>query len=184
MNSPKPLFQTIFLLFLPLLPAKFNNSVVLSAEKHHHCAHSHEVANCPTVHLTDANAATFFSSLDVEQMQTVVIDAGHGGHDSGCRGSNTWEKHVALSIALLLAEDMREKYPGLNVVLTRDKDVFVPLYERARIANRNNADLFISIHCNYFPPNSRVHGSETYVLGMHRKEENLDVAMRENASIL
>lgn len=117
-------------------------------------------------------------------LKTVVIDAGHGGHDPGCLGGSSREKHLALGIAKKLAAYMKENYPGLNVILTRDKDVFIPLYERARIANRNEADLFISIHCNFFPSSNKVRGTETYVMGLHTAEHNLDVAKRENASIL
>ncbi|MBR9920957.1 MAG: hypothetical protein GYB31_08965 [Bacteroidetes bacterium] len=118
-----------------------------------------------------------------DELKVVVIDPGHGGHDPGCSGSHSREKHIALAISKLMAESLRAKYPNLKVILTRETDVFIPLHERAAIANRNKADLFISVHCNYFPHSLRVNGSETYVLGMHRKEENLNVAKRENASI-
>lgn len=118
------------------------------------------------------------------RLKTVVIDAGHGGHDPGCLGGNSREKHLALGIALHLAEQMRSKYPSLKIIMTRDKDVFIPLYKRAAIANRNNADLFISIHCNYMPGSSATRGSETYVMGLHKAEHNLQVAKRENAAIL
>lgn len=118
------------------------------------------------------------------RIKTVVIDPGHGGHDPGCLGGNSREKHLALAIGLKLAQEMRLHYPGLNVILTRDSDVFIPLHERAAIANRNDADLFISIHCNYMPGSSATHGSETYVMGLHTAEHNLKVAKRENAAIL
>lgn len=118
------------------------------------------------------------------RIKTVVIDPGHGGHDPGCLGGHSREKHLALAISLRLAEEMRAHYPGLNVILTRDSDVFIPLHERAAIANRNDADLFISIHCNYMPGSSATSGSETYVMGLHTAEHNLKVAKRENAAIL
>ena len=117
------------------------------------------------------------------QIRTVVIDPGHGGHDPGCSGHSTREKHVVLSIGKLLATAMKEQFPNLNVIMTRSTDVFVPLHERASLATNNKADLFISIHCNAFP-NASARGTETYVLGLHATNENLEVAKRENESIL
>jgi len=118
------------------------------------------------------------------RMRTVVIDAGHGGHDPGCLGSDSREKNITLSVAKRLAAAIQAAHPDLKVVLTRDTDVFVPLHERAAIANRLHADLFISIHCNFMPGKSSVQGSETYVMGLHTTEHNLAVAKRENAAIL
>ena len=125
-----------------------------------------------------------FSILPDYRIKTVVIDPGHGGHDPGCLGGHSREKHLALAISKKLAYEMRSRYPNLNVILTRDSDVFIPLHERAAIANRNDADLFISIHCNYMPGSSATKGSETYVMGLHTADHNLKVAKRENASIL
>lgn len=116
---------------------------------------------------------------------TVVIDAGHGGKDSGTRSARSLEKNVALKVALKLSKALRAK--GVRVVLTRSTDVFVPLYERIEKANRVKADLFISLHCNSLPYNkknrSSIRGVETYVSGFGRLDEQ-DIAIRENASIL
>jgi N-acetylmuramoyl-L-alanine amidase len=124
------------------------------------------------------------SAQEPYKIRKVVIDAGHGGKDPGCNGLHSREKEVALSIALDLGKKINITYPEIKVIFTRETDIFVPLNERAAIANRNKADLFISIHCNYISVRNRATGSETYVLGLHRAEDNLDVAKRENASIL
>jgi len=118
-----------------------------------------------------------------QKVSTVVIDAGHGGHDTGALGKNSREKDVALSIALELRDYIRQNLPGVKVVLTRDKDVFVELYRRAKIANESNANLFISIHCNSTKTQS-VQGTETFVMGLDKTGANLTVAKAENAAIL
>ena len=118
-----------------------------------------------------------------EDIRTIVIDAGHGGRDAGCSGAHSKEKVLALDIALQLRELLRTRRPDLHVILTRDRDVFVPLHERASIANRAQADLFVSIHCNYLPGSTATHGSETYVMGLHTADHNLSVAKRENAAM-
>lgn len=110
----------------------------------------------------------------------VVLDAGHGGKDSGNRGNNYFEKDIALKIALKVGKQL-EKYQDLEVIYTRKTDVFIPLHERAEIANRADADLFVSIHCNSH--NSDASGTETFVLGLHRNKENLKIAMKENSVI-
>lgn len=113
---------------------------------------------------------------------TLVIDAGHGGEDAGAIGlvKGIKEKDLNLSVAKSLAEKIRNKYPEVNVVLTRSTDVFLPLQQRANIVNKNQADLFICIHTNA-AENRKACGAETFILGTDRMEDNLDVAMRENA---
>lgn len=117
-------------------------------------------------------------------LNKVVIDAGHGGKDPGGMGKNSMEKDIALNIARLLAIGIRTNYPDVEVILTRSDDTFIPLYERAEIANKAGADLFISIHANIMPGSSATYGTETFVMGQHVAEQNLRVAKRENASIL
>lgn len=116
---------------------------------------------------------------------TVVIDAGHGGHDPGALGRRGKEKNINLSVALKLGKLIKQNCPDTRVVYTREKDVFVPLHRRAEIANDAKADLFISIHTNSVASrSSKVSGTETYTLGLHRTQENLEVAKKENAVIL
>jgi N-acetylmuramoyl-L-alanine amidase len=117
-----------------------------------------------------------------DKIKTVVIDPGHGGHDSGCLGSSAQEKTVALSISLKLGKMIEDNFPDVKVIYTRKTDVFVELYRRAQIANDAKADLFICIHCNSGP--KAAFGAETYVMGLHKTEGNLGVAKRENSSIL
>ncbi|WP_026898309.1 N-acetylmuramoyl-L-alanine amidase family protein [Daejeonella oryzae] len=140
------------------------------------------------------------------RIRTIVIDAGHGGHDGATRGQFSKEKDVALKVALLLGKSIEDKMKDVKVIYTRTTDVFIPLYERIGIANRAKADLFISIHCNSMPirrvqsgykKNSKgqkipiyksvqstsTRGVETFVSGFGRLDEQ-DVVMRENASIL
>lgn len=115
------------------------------------------------------------------KIKTVVIDAGHGGHDPGCHGAHNNEKEVCLAMALKLGALIKERYPDIKIIYTRSTDIFVELAERANIANRNNADLFICIHAN--AGSTTAYGSETYVLGLHRTDAQQKVAERENASI-
>lgn len=115
---------------------------------------------------------------------TLVIDAGHGGHDAGAIGAISKEKDINLNVALAFGQLVENNCPDVSVIYTRKKDVFVTLHERANIANRNKADLFISIHTNALPNGKRATGMETYTLGMHRANDNFDVAKRENSVIL
>ena len=117
------------------------------------------------------------------KVDKVVIDAGHGGHDTGTIGAISREKDIALKIALKVGHYIEERIPGVEVIYTRDNDTFVELHGRAYIANKNGADLFISIHCNAFPKNPAVQGTETYVMGLSKAERNLEVAKKENSVI-
>lgn len=120
-------------------------------------------------------------------LRTVVIDAGHGGHDPGAISTDgkLTEKFVVLDVALSLGKMINEAYPDVKVIYTRDKDVFIPLNTRADIANKNHADLFISLHCNSVPKNKTApSGTETYVMGMSKSESNMEVSKRENSVIL
>lgn len=118
-----------------------------------------------------------------ERKWTVVLDAGHGGRDPGAIGSFSQEKNIALAIALKAGQYIGENIKNANVIYTRDKDVFVDLSERAGIANRNKADLFVSIHVNWAKSKS-ISGTETFIMGLAKDEQNLEVAKKENAVIL
>ena len=116
------------------------------------------------------------------KLRTVVIDAGHGGKDKGCLGSKSYEKDVALAIALKLGVYLEETFPDLNVIYTRKTDVFVELQDRASIANKAKADLFICIHAN--AGSTSAYGTETWVMGEAKSEANMKAAKRENSVIL
>lgn len=131
-----------------------------------------------------ANTSVFaVSSVEIRTLRTVVIDAGHGGSDPGAVSGGAREKDIVLDIALRLGKKINQAYPEVKVIYTRDKDVFIPLFQRADIANRNKADLFISLHANYVSSPS-ASGTETFTLGLHRSQENLEVAKKENSVIL
>lgn len=115
---------------------------------------------------------------------TLVIDAGHGGHDAGAKGAFSYEKNINLNVALTFGRYVERNCPDVKVIYTRKTDIFIPLHQRADIANKNKADLFVSIHTNALPKGRISRGLETYTLGMHRASDNLDVAKRENSVIL
>ncbi len=120
------------------------------------------------------------------RMRTIVVDAGHGGKDPGNLGTGRYkakEKDIALDVALRVGGYIQKQFPEIDLIYTRSTDVFIGLNERADIANKAKADLFISIHCNAFPKLTS-HGVETWVLGLHRNKENLQVAMKENSAII
>lgn len=116
------------------------------------------------------------------EVKTIVIDAGHGGKDPGCIGAHSKEAIVALGVATELGRILKEYMPSVKVIYTRDTDDFVELHERANIANKAGADLFISIHCNSGP--SAAYGTETFTMGLHTSNGNLEVAKRENNVVL
>lgn len=127
------------------------------------------------------------SAADANRKFTLCIDPGHGGKDTGAPGSKLVEKDINLSVALAFGRYVERNCPDVTVVYTRKTDVFIPLYERAEIANRKKADLFISVHTNALKGNHSMRGFETYTLGdgrSHAKKENLEVAKRENSVIL
>lgn len=126
--------------------------------------------------------AEALSPLDLYKVDTVVIDAGHGGHDSGCLGASSKEKEITLALALQFGAYIEKSLPDVTVIYTRKTDKFIPLEERAVIANKNKADLFISIHCN--AASSSAYGAETYVMGLHKTDDNLAVAKRENSVMM
>lgn len=137
---------------------------------------------CVFVAITLLNSASSILYKEFK-ISKVVIDAGHGGHDPGTHGRKYKEKDIALGIALKVGKYIEENVPGVEVIYTRKNDSYIALDKRAEIANKNDADLFVSIHVNSIP-NSTTYGTETWVMGLHRSESNLEVAKRENAVIL
>lgn len=137
---------------------------------------------CLFLAITLLNSASSVLYKDFK-VSTVVIDAGHGGHDPGTSGLKYKEKDIALSIALKVGKYIEQNVPGVKVIYTRKEDEYIALDERADIANKNKADLFISIHVNSIP-NNTTYGTETWVMGLHRSESNFEVAKRENSVIL
>lgn len=130
-------------------------------------------------------AATTKPLRDPAKTFTVVLDAGHGGKDPGNLGTGRHkrtEKDISLDVVLEVGKMIEQQYPEVEVIYTRKTDIFPSLNERVKIANKAQADLFISVHCNA-NNNKEAYGSETYVMGLHKSEESLQTAMRENASI-
>jgi N-acetylmuramoyl-L-alanine amidase len=120
----------------------------------------------------------------IDQVQTIVLDAGHGGNDPGCNGAGeVWEKEVTLAVVLKVGKFIKDSIPEMRVLYTRQTDKSLKLWERPNFANRNEADLFISVHCNA-NTNVKAAGSETYFMGLHKNQGNLDVAKRENSAIV
>ena len=123
-------------------------------------------------------------SVAANKKFTLVIDPGHGGKDAGALGAFSKEKDINLNVALAFGRNVERNCPDVKVIYTRTTDIFIPLKERANIANKNKADLFISVHTNALPGGKQAYGMETYTLGMHRAGDNFDVAKRENSVIL
>lgn len=144
------------------------------------------------IHLRKLLVAVFMSLLlsglntDIASEKTwiIVIDAGHGGKDPGAIGSISKEKNINLAIALKVGEYLEQNLNNVKVLYTRKSDVFVGLKERAEFANKNEADLFISIHSNSLPSKSTIKGTETFIMGPSKNEQNLEVAMKENEVIM
>jgi N-acetylmuramoyl-L-alanine amidase len=132
--------------------------------------------------ITLLNSSSTYKARDF-RVDVVVIDAGHGGHDQGTHGKILKEKDIALTIALKVGNYIEKNVPGVKVIYTRKDDTYLALDERAAIANKNKADLFICIHANA-NPNARAYGTETFVMGVHKDEGNLAIAQRENSVIL
>jgi len=128
-------------------------------------------------------AALSLSATEAKHAFTLVIDAGHGGHDAGAVGAFSKEKNINLKVALAFGKLVEKNCPDVKVIYTRKTDIFIPLQRRADIANDAKADLFISVHTNALPGGRIAYGSETYSLGMARAAANLAVAKRENSVI-
>lgn len=130
-----------------------------------------------------SNSANLYGQTNNKHtLKTVVIDPGHGGKDPGAIGSDVQEKELVLKLGLRLGEYIEKNYDDVKVIYTRKTDKFVPLFKRAEIANKNKADLFISLHFNA-NEKAHVNGTETYAMGLHKTQSNLEVAKKENAAI-
>lgn len=130
-----------------------------------------------------ANSIISTGQINSYSLKKIVIDAGHGGKDPGATVGKIYEKDIALDVALKAGKMIKKLYPDIQIIYTRDKDVFIPLMDRADIANKNKVDLFISIHANICSKGA-VSGTETFILGHNRIQENLEVAKLENSVIL
>jgi len=188
--------QTYCILLLPLLLSMFNthgsqdkSKVYAVKDASHQIIPSKTIAFGQSRFISDEQKM-IQSDTDLAQLyamdwssyalKTIVIDPGHGGKDEGTISPDgTQEKTIALSISKKLGDYIKASYPDVNIIYTRTSDKFIELRKRADIANKNKADLFISIHCNSFKKSS-VRGTETYVMGLHRAKENMDVIKREN----
>jgi len=150
---------------------------------------THSFVNAPTIYSHDKEAEDIFKHLlsyrsASNPVDMVVIDPGHGGRDKGCSGANSIEKTITLEISKKLRKLINAQLPDVKVLLTREVDTFVTLDKRAALANDNEADIFISVHCNFLRNAAKFRGSETFVLGVNPDDEvSEELAIRENESI-
>lgn len=148
----------------------------------------HIISALPVAALLLASPCTAAEQNDSPKPFTLVLDAGHGGHDHGCRGRIAREKDITLDVVKRTRELIADQFgDSISVVLTRDDDTFVALDRRAGIANEVGANLFVSVHVNSLDKRTKgrelVHGASVYTVGLHKNDANLAVAMRENAVI-
>ena len=163
-------------IYSPSITAKAPNKAAKVAYSLPDCANFN-------ISLSNPDEIDPIASIGSDGIKKVVLDAGHGGKDDGCSGKNSHEKDIALDITLRVGQLIKKHHPDVEVIYTRKRDEFIPLHERAAVANRNKADVFISIHCNTTAKRNSAIGTETFVMGLHRAEDNLLVAKRENAVI-
>lgn len=172
------------MMILLCLKKRFNYTILISLKSFKFMLQTSKIQIAFLIFLLSIHTFVYPTSKTTGnyKIKTIVLDAGHGGHDGGCNGSlHSHEKDVTLKVVLALGKYIEEKYPDIKVLYTRKTDVFITLQDRALLANNNNADLFISVHCNSGP--SKAIGVETFLMGLHVSQANLDVAKRENAVI-
>ncbi len=171
-------FLTFLLGVMPLASSHFNMVDISGGKISESCAFALIKSTPKLPQIWDASQEQSY------RLRRVCLDAGHGGHDPGCVYGKLREKDNTLSMTLKLGKLIEENFPSVEVIYTRETDEFIDLRERAAIANRAKADLFISIHCNATDEQSGAYGTETYTVGTHKLASSFEVSKRENASIL